>query len=66
MRKKKSAYANDISQECLLMGAKFLADPPTIIINESIKSGSVYITGYIYSANGSRYVFILEHMGTWT
>ena len=31
MRKKKSAYADDISQECLLMGAKFLADPPTLI-----------------------------------
>ena len=41
MKMKKSAGADEISQECLLLGKSILAGPLTTIINASIKSGFV-------------------------
>ena len=41
MKAKKSAGADEISQECLLLGKRTLAGPLTGIINESIKEGVV-------------------------
>ena len=41
MQKKKSAGADEISQECLLLGRNVLAAPLTAIINKSILTGTV-------------------------
>ena len=41
MRKKKSSGHDEISQECLLNGAKILAAPLTKLINQSISTGFV-------------------------
>ena len=41
MKMKKSAGADDITQECLLLGKSILAGPLTTIINNSIREGTV-------------------------
>ena len=41
MQNKKSARADEISQECLLLGKSILAKPLTAIINRSVLTGFV-------------------------
>ena len=41
MKMKKSAGADEITQECLLLGKSILASPLTKIVNASIKTGVV-------------------------